>query len=362
MALENETLLKALLACSESHRAQPLAQPLGCSPRTGHIKLWICQVYKSIRDIIGDEHHTTFSDWDLAIALLLTSMNIMFGDFLGTSTSDWKMHLEGARNIIKMSLRSTCEKSCTTYFVARWFIYLDVIGRISNCQPKALVGNPNDCRAHQYIVQYDDTLVDAMFGCSYQHFQILRNISLLIQQTDNLPSSQKDLHILASKVVYSSRSLIDLIDTAGDIPFMDSTGTQAFLYACLALIHRRIPKQMISNYQPGLEIWSSILISIDQEIAVFLRHHSAAMEGSLTRGPEKSLFPWVVLGLSGYISSSFLEERYKCSLAMQQVSQLTQLATTPSNASAQFDRPKNLLARVKESWESFVANEVLEHG
>lgn len=126
MALQDPDLMNLLLAFSASHRARLLQQP---EPAT-RIALWVRDIFSNLRHALDDPSKIV-SDSSLAAAIMLASLEIISPKAFGVEVP-WQQHLDVARQMIaaRGGANSMRDSSAGSYFLLRWFAYLDVLGRL----------------------------------------------------------------------------------------------------------------------------------------------------------------------------------------------------------------------------------------
>lgn len=127
MALGDSNLLHLLLAYSASHRARLLNHP---EPAT-RIALWVQDVFPSLRRALNDPNGQV-SNANLATAIMLASLEIISPNTFEVRVS-WQNHLSMARQMLvaRGGAGSVHRKDRVSYFLSRWFAYLDVLGSLS---------------------------------------------------------------------------------------------------------------------------------------------------------------------------------------------------------------------------------------
>lgn len=139
MAVSDNNLLHLLLAYSASHRARLLNHREPCT----RIALWVQDVFPSLRRALNDPTEQV-SNTNLATAIMLASLEIISPNTFEVRVS-WQNHLSTARSMLlaRGQAGSVHRKDRISYFLSRWFAYLDVLGSLSggkNDQP-LFIGN-----------------------------------------------------------------------------------------------------------------------------------------------------------------------------------------------------------------------------
>ncbi|KAL8705739.1 MAG: hypothetical protein Q9201_001173 [Fulgogasparrea decipioides] len=179
MAIRDSNLLHLLLAYSASHRALLLKHP---EPAT-RIATWVKDVFPTLRRALEDPNHQ-ISNSDLAAAIMLASLGIISPNAFEV-TVPWQTHLTVARRMIlaRGGPESIHRKDKVSYFLSRWFAYLDVLGSLSggikNDQAFFSSGNywTNDDSD-------DDFQIDCLLGFTSRCVSILARIAELARQCD----------------------------------------------------------------------------------------------------------------------------------------------------------------------------------
>ena len=129
MAVRDDNLLHLLLAYSASHRARLL----GHREPTNRIALWVKDVFPNLRHVLEDPT-TQISTENVATAIMLASLEIIAPNTFGVQIP-WQDHLSIARRMILARGGPRAinrEKDRVSYFLIRWFAYLDVLGSFSS--------------------------------------------------------------------------------------------------------------------------------------------------------------------------------------------------------------------------------------
>lgn len=168
--------MNLLLAYSASHRARLLndAEP------TDRINEFLQETIKDLNRSLNDEAEKK-SDSTLATLIMLCSYDIISPNKL----ISWRQHLNAAREII-LSRGETEGIHCrdnVTYFLVRWFAYLDVVGSLS--------GRDNDkpLFSGKYWIndsadENEDSAVDCVLGFTSKCVSIMAKIGELARRSD----------------------------------------------------------------------------------------------------------------------------------------------------------------------------------
>ena len=163
MAIRDDNLLHLLLAYSASHRARLL----GHREPTNRIALWVKAVFPNLRHALEDPT-TQISKENVATAIMLASLEIIAPNTFGVQIP-WQDHLSIARRMIiaRGGPRAiNRERDRVSYFLIRWFAYLDVLGSFSRttASPISLSSPSGSSRRPQ------DQQQQAMFSASLYDF------------------------------------------------------------------------------------------------------------------------------------------------------------------------------------------------
>ncbi|KAL8866447.1 MAG: hypothetical protein Q9174_006298, partial [Haloplaca sp. 1 TL-2023] len=193
MALRDINLLHLLLAYSASHRALLLKHP----EPSNRIATWVKDVFPSLRHALEDPNHQ-ISNSNLATAIMLASLEIISPNAFEV-TVPWQTHLTVARRMIlaRGGPESIHRKDKVSYFLSRWFAYLDVLGSLSGGMSKAndsLFSNDNSNPSSSGIYwatsdpdddEDSDFQIDCLLGFTSRCVGILARIAELARQCDN---------------------------------------------------------------------------------------------------------------------------------------------------------------------------------
>lgn len=180
MALQDDNILNLLLAFSASHRARLLNQ----DEPANRIALWVQDVFPKLRRALTDPNETV-STANLAAAIMLASLEIVCPNTFEVPIS-WQDHLALARQMIiarggRASLQYSQDQS--SYFLSRWFAYLDVLGSLS--------GSKNDEPMGSEYWTDDDTTenpqddeIDCLLGFTSRCTGILAKIAALAKRCE----------------------------------------------------------------------------------------------------------------------------------------------------------------------------------
>ncbi|KAL8949383.1 MAG: hypothetical protein Q9222_004503 [Ikaeria aurantiellina] len=181
MAIHDINLLHLLLAYSASHRALLLKHP---EPTT-RIATWVKDVFPTLRRAL-DDPNGQISNSNLATAIMLASLEIISPNAFEV-TVPWQTHLTVARRMIlaRGGAESVHRKDKVSYFLSRWFAYLDILGSLSGgknaTQPLFSSGN---YWADDGDTDDGDFQIDCLLGFTSRCVSILARIAELARQCD----------------------------------------------------------------------------------------------------------------------------------------------------------------------------------
>ena len=178
MAVRDINLLHLLLAYSASHRALLLKHP----EPANRIALWVEDVFPSLRRAL-DDPTGQISNANLATAIMLASLGIISPNAFGV-TVPWQNHLKVARRMIlaRGGAQSVHRKDKVSYFLSRWFAYLDVLGSLSGSK------NEEPLFGGNYWANDDSDdgfQIDCLLGFTSRCVSILAKIAQLASQCDS---------------------------------------------------------------------------------------------------------------------------------------------------------------------------------
>lgn len=184
VAVSDINLLHLLLAYSASHRARLLQHP----EPANRIAVWVRDVFPALRHAI-DSPTAPITNANLATAIMLASLEIISPNTFEVPVS-WQTHLSLARSMIlaRGGPQSVHRKDKVSYFLSRWFAYLDVLGSLSggkNDQP--LFGGAYWAPTSPPDLDDDepDFQIDCLLGFTSRCVSILAAIAELARQCDN---------------------------------------------------------------------------------------------------------------------------------------------------------------------------------
>ncbi|KAI4193232.1 MAG: hypothetical protein LQ350_008410 [Teloschistes chrysophthalmus] len=182
MAVRDDNLLHLLLAYSASHRALLLKHP----EPANRIATWVKDVFPTLRRALEDpDHHITNSN--LATAIMLASLEIISPNAFEVTVS-WQTHLTVARRMIlaRGGPESVHRKDKVSYFLSRWFAYLDVLGSLSGgIKTSDTTTSPLSSGIYWANTDADDDFqIDCLLGFTSRCVSILARIAELARQCD----------------------------------------------------------------------------------------------------------------------------------------------------------------------------------
>lgn len=178
VAVQTDHLMNLLLAYSASHQARLLNHP----EPTQRIGEFIDETVKSLAVALNHPQDAT-SDASLATAIMLASYQIVTPNPFDGLT--WRTHLNAARRIVLS--RGGAEKmhsnDSVSYFLGRWFAYLDLIGRLSGREIDEPISSGRYWTSDSND-EGEENSVDCFFGFTRRCIMILAHIGELARQCD----------------------------------------------------------------------------------------------------------------------------------------------------------------------------------
>jgi len=178
VAVNDGNLLQLLLAYSACHRAKLLnhAEPMA---RISH---YVKGVFSTLETALYQSSNPN-SNINLATTIMLASLEVISPSTFHVEIS-WHNHLRTSRSIILRRQRDNPIKrdDLTSYFLMRWFAYLDVLGGLSGgkkAEPPLLHG------MYWTTDSDDDYTVDCLLGFTSRCVSILANVATLACQCDS---------------------------------------------------------------------------------------------------------------------------------------------------------------------------------
>jgi len=178
MAIDNVNLLNLLLAYSASHRARLLNHP----EPSNRIALWVQDVFPALRRSL-DDRREQISNATLATAIMLASLEIVSPNIFEVDVP-WQNHLSTARQMIiaRGGPQSVRRKDKVSYFLSRWFAYLDVLGSLSGGKNDRPLFSGNYWANDE--LDDDDFQIDCVLGFTSRCVSILAKVAELARQCD----------------------------------------------------------------------------------------------------------------------------------------------------------------------------------
>ena len=180
VAISDTNLLNLILTYSASHRSRLLNYP----EPANRIALWVQDVFPALRRTLSDPTRQ-ISNSNLATAILLASLEIVNPSTFEVKVP-WQQHLHIARQMIlaRGGANSVHRKDKVSYFLTRWFAYLDVMGSLSggrNDRP-LFSGDywTTDSSDHD-----QDYQIDCLLGFTSRCVSILAKIADLARNCEN---------------------------------------------------------------------------------------------------------------------------------------------------------------------------------
>lgn len=182
MAVETDHLMNLLLAYSASHQARLLNRPEPMERIGGFID----ETVRSLGVALNHPEDAT-SDASLATAIMLASYQIVSPNPFASSGLTWQTHLNAARGIIvsRGGAQGMHSGDTVSYFLVRWFAYLDLLGRLSGRE----IDEPVLSDSGKYWTNDNDEplaefSVDCFFGFTTRCVAILHKIGELARQCE----------------------------------------------------------------------------------------------------------------------------------------------------------------------------------
>jgi Fungal specific transcription factor domain len=244
VAVRDDNLLHLLLAYSASHRARLLKHP----EPSNRIAIWVRDVFPNLRKAL-DDTAGRISNSNLATAIMLASLEIIAPNAFEVPVP-WQDHLAIARGMIiaRGGPRSVNRyKDRVSYFLIRWFAYLDVFGNFSSTGVRAdqamFSGDLYD------FEDQDDFQIDCVLGFSGRLAGLLARAADLARRCDS-----------------------ERIDASGNLdeswqPPPDIIETARILKSDL-LATRNVKYRLCPHRQPGTEFdvaWEAMEMSATNE-------------------------------------------------------------------------------------------------
>lgn len=177
MALINKNLLNLLLAYSASHRARFLKHP----EPANRIALWVQGIFPSLSRALDDPSEQ-LSDANLATAIMLASLEIISPNTFEVPIS-WQSHLNVARRMI-LARGVTHRTDQISYFLSRWFAYLDILGSLSGGRSEDTLFGGKYWASDDQGSDESDFQIDCLTGFTSRCIVILAKVAELARDCD----------------------------------------------------------------------------------------------------------------------------------------------------------------------------------
>ncbi|KAJ4334583.1 hypothetical protein N0V87_006728 [Didymella glomerata] len=137
MAVHDPSIMNLLLAYSASHRARMLAQP----EPSNRIALWVRDVFPQLRLALTSNPNEV-SNSTLCAVIMMASLEIIASNTFEVPIS-WQSHLQMARAMVlaRGGPQGIDKGDRVSYFLGRWFAYLDVLGSLSGNKTDTPLGS-----------------------------------------------------------------------------------------------------------------------------------------------------------------------------------------------------------------------------
>jgi hypothetical protein len=211
VAVADPDLLRLLLAFSACHRASLIKQAIPSNRIAG----WLDGVFGSIRAKISDVQRTpTEQNCLVASTIMLSSLDIIsYASVALGATYSWPMFLGFARAAMLSRPQAPDRFDPHSYFLCRWFGYLDIIGSLSSPRGKAPFA------MDRYWVDHPNEppgLIDCLLGCTVTGMKLLGQVAGLVKETESyrLDDNMRVRSVWTAPLVLKSRAeklLSDLI-------------------------------------------------------------------------------------------------------------------------------------------------------
>lgn len=261
LAPEAPHLLATILACSAAQRACVKNE----TPPKYLISSLLQMTLEGLRKAVGNPEEAS-KDTTLATAITLSSYNIISSD-----VSHWRMHLDGAREIILHRRRTERRPSDERVrsFLFKWFAYLDVIAGASgltlkdqNCE--SAVSIIEDVTENHHNQNWQPSRLDTFTGFTARLLPILLRIGRLAHQKRIASQNGIDLlqneefleHVQAlERDVVSAQFDIILSDERFEVELENQLRAcnEAFHAAARLHIQRRLRNMSSEEVQPTVQ-------------------------------------------------------------------------------------------------------------
>ena len=180
MALQDENLMKLLLAYSAHHRAKLLKHQ---EPKN-RIAVWVRTVFPALRKAL-DKPQDKITNTDLAAAIMLSSLEVISPNAFELPNISWSSHLGLARSMIEArgGYHELRHGDRVSYFLSRWFAYLDILGSLSgNTYHRPLANSKSDGNKQGDFDNEDE--IDCFMGFTGRCIAVLAEVANLAKDCE----------------------------------------------------------------------------------------------------------------------------------------------------------------------------------
>lgn len=184
MAVNDEDLLNLLLAYSACHRSRLLKHS---EPET-RIARYVKDVFPRLRSSLTKPGMISINN--IATSIMLASLEIISPGAFGTHIQ-WHTHLAMAREML-IARNSESGRPIHTeesFFLARWFGYLDILGSLS----RPALAEPLDFEIYWVDdLNVSNEAIDCLLGCTRSCMRLLMRVAKLVKEAE---TSRRDAQI-----------------------------------------------------------------------------------------------------------------------------------------------------------------------
>lgn len=236
MAMEYSSVMTVLLAFAAKIRSQLTGQQE--APKQVIDQLLSRSCTELIR--LLDDKSTSTNDCTLATILLLLSYEAFNSRDMGRH----RIHARGARKLINTRLKQvTHNMSDISYFLMRWFIYIDVVGGLLTTKDYHLYCGDNEKYQPAQILGSCCQGIDSLTGMEIDLYPKFARISYLIQATESF-QAHTGLLAIPSEVVVETMTIKNDIDLLMMTPAVEhpihALTNKLFCYMAIITLYRRI--------------------------------------------------------------------------------------------------------------------------
>ncbi|KAF1929633.1 uncharacterized protein M421DRAFT_60345 [Didymella exigua CBS 183.55] len=180
MAVRDASIMNLLLAYSASHRARMLAQ----SEPSNRIAVWVQDVFPKLRQSLASNPRE-IPNSTLAAVIMMASLEIIASNTFEVPIS-WQSHLQMARAMVlaRGGPQGVDRADRVSYFLSRWFAYLDVLGSLSGSRTDTPLGSMYWSR---FDAAHDEELeIDCLMGFTNRCVGSLARVSELARACEPL--------------------------------------------------------------------------------------------------------------------------------------------------------------------------------